>query len=196
MNFTAGHFTAAVLAGGRSIRMGTDKSLLRVGDELLIERQLRCLRECDPAELLVSGRMGIDHASLGVKVLYDEQPGAGPLSGLAAVLKAAACELVLVLAVDMPAMNSAMLRKILSHSKEDCGCVPVDDDGSQPLAATYPKTALALVDQQLAQQEYSMQAFVTQALAEHLVRPMRILPSEQSYFANWNYPSDWEEPSN
>jgi len=179
------------LAGGKSTRMGTDKSFLRVGDALLIERQLRCLRAARAAEVLISGRCGVDYSGLGHAVIHDEQPDSGPLAGVAAALRASSCSIVLVLAVDMPAMNPAMLNKILLRCADNLGCVPVDHDGFQPLAAAYPKTALSLAEKCLRDGELSMQGFVKQAMEQDFVRPLRIEPSEQICFSNWNQPSDW-----
>src|SRR5271170_4362015 len=90
-------FSAAVFAGGASTRMGTDKAFLRLGRELLIERQLRCLRESGAAEVLISGRMGVDYSRFGLTVVHDERPDSGPIAGLAAILKAATFERILVL---------------------------------------------------------------------------------------------------
>src|SRR5271170_7131553 len=184
-------FSAVVLAGGRSTRMGTDKSFLRVGQELLLERQLRCLRGTGAAELLISGRRDVDYSSLGAAVIYDQHPGCGPLAGVAAALKSSSCSIVFVLAVDMPAMIPAMLNKILFRCTDNLGCVPLDHDGFQPLAAAYPETALPLAEQCLKDGELSMQRFVKRAMEQGLVQPLKIEPPEQVYFANWNQPSDW-----
>ena len=186
-------FSAVVLAGGRSLRMGRDKAFLRVGNELLIERQLRCLRETGARELLISGRAGIDYSCFGATVVRDRQPGAGPLTGVVAALNASSSETVLVLAVDIPAMTSRMLLKIISLSQGGLGCVPLDEKGFQPLVAVYPRAALPLAEQYLRNGQYSMQGFVEAAIAKDLIRPLEIQPSERVCFTNWNQPSDWPE---
>jgi molybdenum cofactor guanylyltransferase len=183
--------TGAVFAGGRSTRMGTDKAFLEIGGEPLLARQLRCLREAGSAELLISGRPCVDYSSFGANVIYDRESDAGPLAGLAVILEAAHHSLVLSLAVDMPAMTSAMLRKIIASTRETLGCVPVDEDGLQPLAAAYPKAVLPLVRRQLREGKLSMQAFAQEALEQCLVRLLHLSPSEQSCFVNWNRLSDW-----
>jgi molybdopterin-guanine dinucleotide biosynthesis protein A len=188
-------FSAAVLAGGRSTRMGTDKAFLHVGCELLLERQLRILRESGAKELLISGRSGVDYSTFGVRVVYDEYIDAGPLAGLAAILKAAVHRFVPVLAVDLPEMTTPMLQKIIAHCTEGSGCVPLDGSGYQPLAATYPKAALRLAQRELQAGRHSMQAFVKQAITDGLVQPLELSASEQLLFTNWNRPSDWIEPS-
>jgi molybdopterin-guanine dinucleotide biosynthesis protein A len=183
-------FSAAVLAGGASTRMGTDKAFLRFGDESLIERQRRCLQGAGAAEVLISGRAGVDYSRLGLTVVYDERPNSGPLAGLVAVLKAATFDTALVLAVDMPVMTSAMLRKIVRYA-DDLGCVPFDDRGFEPLAAVYSKHLLPLAEELLAKEEYSMQGFAKQAVSRGLTHTLQLETAEQPNFINCNEPSDW-----
>ena len=186
-------FSAAVFAAGASTRMGTDKAFLRLGGELLIERQLRCLREAGAAEVLISGRAGVDYSRFGLTVVYDERPDCGPLAGLAAILKSSPFEKTLVLAVDMPAMTPAMLKKIVKLCGDHPGCVPLNDRGFEPLAAAYSKQLLPLADALLAAGRYSMREFVTEAVEHGLVRVLDLEPVEQPRFINCNRPSDWAD---
>jgi molybdopterin-guanine dinucleotide biosynthesis protein A len=171
--------------------MGTDKAFLRIGDELLIERQLRCLREAGAAQMLISGRVGVDYSRFGLTVVHDERPDCGPLAGLAAILKSTRFQKTLVLAVDMPAMTPAMLKKIVTLCVDDPGCVPLDDRGFEPLAAAYSKQLLPLTEELLATGRYSMQEFVMEAVERGLVRALRLEPEEQLRFINCNRPSEW-----
>lgn len=186
-------FSAAVFAGGASTRMGTDKAFLRFGDESLIERQLRCLGETGAVEVLISGRVGVDYSRFGLTVVHDQLPDSGPLAGLAAVLKAATFEKILVLAVDMPAMTSAMLMKIVSMCEDDMGCVPIDDRGFEPLAAAYSKQLLPLAEEMLAAGRYSMREFVKEAIDRGRLRTLQLEPAEQIHFINCNRPSEWAD---
>lgn len=188
-------FSAAVLVGGCSNRMGTDKAFLRVGNDLLIERQLRCLSESGAAELLISGRTEVDYSRFSARVVRDELPHAGPLAGVAAALKASSWQLVFVLAVDMPKMTPAMIAKILSRCKEAAGCVPVDGHGFQPLGAAYPVSLLPLAEHLLRIGRYSMREFVGQALSEGFIQTLQLEPVEHIYFTNINLPQEWADIS-
>lgn len=189
------HFTAVVLAGGRSSRMGSDKAFLQIGGETLLARQLRLVREAGSQDLLISGCRGADYSSFDARVVYDQESDAGPLAGIVAALTAASFPLVLVLAVDMPAMTLSMLNRILSQCGENMGCVPADEIASQPLAAVYPKSALRLALRRLANHEYTAREFASEAASEGLIKPLKLRPAEISYFTNWNAPSDWKEGS-
>jgi len=184
-------FSAAVLAGGRSTRMGTDKAFLRLGNELLIERQLRCLRESGATELLISGRAEANYSGFAATVVRDEFLQSGPLAGVAAALKASSSHLVFVLAVDMPRMTPAMIGKIVSQCENDAGCVPFDGHGLQPLGAAFPISLLPLAEHLLRTGRYSMREFVGQAISEGLVRTLQLEQAEHIYFTNMNLPHEW-----
>ncbi len=173
--------------------MGTDKAFLPFGDESLIERQLGCLGETGAAEVLISGRVGVDYSRFGLTVVHDELPDSGPLGGLAAVLKAATFEKILVLAVDMPAMTSAMLMKIISMCEKNMGCVPIDERGFEPLAAAYSKQLLPLAEEMLASGRYSMRGFVKEAVGRGRLRTLQLEAAEQIHFVNCNRPSEWAD---
>ena len=176
--------------------MGTDKAFLHLGDKLLIERQLHCLRESGAAELLISGSAEVDYSRFAVKVVYDEHPHAGPLAGVSALLKASSRQLVLVLAVDMPRMHHEMIRKIISRCNEAVGCVPFDDHGFQPLGAAYPVSLLPLAEHLLRNGRYSMQEFVRKAVNDGFIQPLQLEPAEHLYFTNVNLPQEWIGISN
>jgi hypothetical protein len=54
--------------------MGTDKALLRVADDLLIERQLRCLPESGAAELPISERPEVSYSCFVASIVHDRLP--------------------------------------------------------------------------------------------------------------------------
>ena len=184
-------FSGAVLAGGRSTRMGKDKAFLEVDGEPLLARQLRLLDQAGASELLISGREGVDYSAFGVKVIYDALPGVGPLAGLVSALQSASFPLVLVLAVDLPAMTLAMLSMILGACTEGRGCVPVEAHRLQPLAAAYPRELSLLANAHLEDGQRSLQALVGAGVAGGLLQLLQLAPADSALFINWNQPSDW-----
>ncbi|NCC50755.1 MAG: molybdenum cofactor guanylyltransferase [Spartobacteria bacterium] len=137
-------FSAVILAGGQSSRMGRDKAFLRMEGETLLQRQLRTAAEAGAAQLLISGRADADYSGYNAEVLYDEAPSCGPLGGIISGFRAARHALILVLAVDMPCVTSVFLRKLLSRCSENGGIAPAHLDGMiEPLAAFYPRALCA-----------------------------------------------------
>jgi molybdopterin-guanine dinucleotide biosynthesis protein A len=143
------NFSAVILAGGKSSRMGRDKAWLDVGGRSLLARQVELAGTLGAREVFVSGRADVDYTALGYQVLLDRFPGAGPLAGIEAALAAATSPLVLVLAVDMPHMSVDVLRQLVGQCAETTGAIPRVAGEIEPLAAVYPKSALPLVTELL-----------------------------------------------
>lgn len=100
-------FTGVVLAGGRSLRMGRDKALLMRGGMTLLDRAIGLLRDAGAREVLVSGDRPM-HAGIP-----DLGQRAGPVGGIAAVLPHCGDGTILVVPVDMPALDAAALRPLI-----------------------------------------------------------------------------------
>jgi molybdopterin-guanine dinucleotide biosynthesis protein A len=183
-------FSGAVLAGGRSSRMGTDKSRLRLGGETLLARQLRLLAEAGAQERIVAGGVGGWELEPGIRVVADRKTGLGPLAGLEACLSVCTHEWLLVLAVDLPGMSAEFLRRLLESVAPGCGVVPWRDGFAEPLAAVYPRIALAEVTARLARRELALQPLVRTGLEAGWLRSLPVGPADAALFANWNRPED------
>src|SRR5690242_19771847 len=123
-----------ILAGGRSSRMGTDKSLLRFGNSTLIESAVDRLRRVTTEVAIVSPRNDLVRYA---PVIHDIYPDRGPLGGIHAALASSGHELNLMLAVDMPFVDPELLRRVLAVADESQTTVtaPQTRDGWQPLCA-------------------------------------------------------------
>jgi molybdopterin-guanine dinucleotide biosynthesis protein A len=184
-------FTAVLLAGGKSTRMGRDKAGVVVGGEPLWQRQLATLCTCGPRELFISGRPEGPYAGAGAEVIADATPGLGPLAGLEAALRRANCPLVLVLAIDLPAMTAEFLSSLIREAaRDEIGGVPSDGDFLEPLAAVYPRTCHELAAECLQSNDRSMRHFIRLATERGQLRPRPLSPDERLLFKNVNRPED------
>jgi molybdenum cofactor guanylyltransferase len=185
-------FGAALLAGGGSKRMGSDKALFQIdsaeGPIPLWLKQWKLLRSLGPAELLFSGpaRPGLPK---DVVVLADRWDSSGPLAGIATCLDHVKTEFLLILAVDLPYMNSDCLFEILRESSRfRAGIVPVLNQRFEPLAAIYPKSAMERAVERVAQNELKLQDLVNELVLNRTVVPWDV-PQERAFcFVNWNEP--------
>lgn len=183
-------FSGAVLAGGRSSRMGADKSRLRVDGETLLARQLRLLREAGARERIVAGTADGWELEPGIRGVADRESGLGPLAGLEASLSACTHEWLLVLAVDLPGMSAESLRRLLSFLAPGRGVVPWRDGFAEPLVAVYPKAALAEVTARLDRRELALQPLVRAGLTAGWLQSLPVDQADAALFANWNRPED------
>lgn len=73
--------SAAILSGGESRRMGRDKTWVRFDGKPLIQLAMGKVRALGVEEVSISGRVDRDYSALKCPVLFDLEPGLGPLSG-------------------------------------------------------------------------------------------------------------------
>lgn len=183
-------YSAVILAGGQSCRMGRDKALLPIGGRPLLARQLELVRAAGAAEIFISGRADTDYSAFGCPVVRDRFPEVGPLAGIEAALHAATHSRLLVLAVDLPGMSLACLRHLLAGSTDELGVVPCLNGLAEPLAAVYPRTTRALAEAQIRNQQHAVRAFAERCVQAGLVR-WEAMPVEAApCFDNWNTPHD------
>lgn len=134
--------TAIVLAGGKSTRMGVDKSLLPFLGKPLIQH---VCEQMTPyfQELLIAEGDKKRLAFLNARMVADEVPGQGPLRAIASALAISRNDLNFVMACDIPWLNQRLLLNLLREA-HGCDCViPVTNEGHyEPLFAIYRKSAL------------------------------------------------------
>ena len=189
------NFSAVILAGGKSSRMGRDKAWLEVGGQTLLARQIGLVREIGAVEIFISGRTDADYSAFGCRVLQDRFSDAGPLAGIERALDATMSPLLLVLAVDLPEMTAEFLRRLAAGCSETHGIIPKLADRIEPLAAFYPKAAHALVLASLERGDFAVTDFAGECVQSGLSRFIKPDASGARHFANWNSPADLPCPT-
>jgi len=123
----------AVLAGGRSSRMGRPKATLELAGRPLIAYPLESVAAAG-LEPIVVAKKDSELPDLDCRVISDEDGRSHPASGIAAALEAAGGPVV-VLACDMPFVP-AQLVSVLAQLTARIALVKVDGR-TQPLLARY-----------------------------------------------------------
>ncbi len=100
----------ALLAGGESRRMGTDKSALVLDGATLAERALATLAAVSDRQVILGHGRG---CPADVPRLQDAAPGQGPSEGLRALVASGLGDLYLALPVDMPGVTPDDLRRLV-----------------------------------------------------------------------------------
>ncbi len=185
------NFSAVILAGGRSSRMGRDKAWLEIGGQTLLARQIGVMREIGAAEIFISGRTDVDYSAFGGRVLQDKFPDAGPLAGIERALGAAKFPLLLALAVDLPEMTAEFLRALAADCSGTSGAIPRANGNIEPLAAFYPKAPHSLAESQLHAGNNAAATFAEHCVQTGLARFVELDHAEAVYFTNWNSPADF-----
>jgi len=189
--------TAIIMAGGSSRRMGTDKSMLPIKGQSMIEAI--CEQLCGSFDqILISANEADKFAFLGFEVVPDKVPEQGPLMGIASALEASDNELNFVVACDIPKINLACVNRMLTEavkSRADPSgagstdiVVPITgEEKYEPLFAIYRKTALKAINKALS----SGKRKITDAFT--LCRVKYIELDDTDWLVNLNTMADYEE---
>lgn len=111
-------FSVAILIGGDSSRMGTDKAFFEVDGIPMAERVGNAAREAGASEVLFVGGTAAKAKKLTGTWKKDAYPGEGPLGGVITALRGAQHNSVVVLSCDMPFLTPAVVSSLLRGLSE------------------------------------------------------------------------------
>ncbi|MFZ1400056.1 MAG: molybdenum cofactor guanylyltransferase, partial [Candidatus Promineifilaceae bacterium] len=104
----ANNLTVAIMAGGQSSRMGTDKSFVLFEGRPMIEVVIDAVAGLGDEMLLITNKPA-DYAHLKLPMVSDVYPDHGSLGGIFTAVHAATHPHTLVVACDMPWLNRPLL---------------------------------------------------------------------------------------
>jgi len=140
--------TIAILAGGQSRRMGTDKSFVAVNGKPMVERVLEQVETLGLPIYIIANQPG-RYAYLGLPIYTDVIPDKGSLGGLYSALYYSKTPYTLCVACDMPFLVPELLRHILQFRHEYDAVVPEVNRYLQPLHAVYSAACMKPLHDQL-----------------------------------------------
>lgn len=182
-----------ILAGGKSSRMGRDKAFLSFAGETLLARSLKLARAVsDHVSIVGNAEKFVAFAP----VIEDIYRDCGPLGGIHAALSSRAAELNLILAVDLPFLDSNFLEYLIAEARKCDAIVTVPQISGrfQPLCAIYRREFSALAEEALRSHRNKIDLLFAK------IKPRVIHEDELTragfppeMFRNLNTPEDLEE---
>lgn len=183
--------SAAILAGGNSTRMGTDKALLDWNGRPLLAHIATRLTSWFDQVVIIANRSE-PYQFVNLPILPDGAPGLGPLGGLEAALRTAGHPHLFLCACDMPYLSEELVRYLVTLTAGPFDAVvPVVGGRFEPLCAVYATDILPQVRSLLAGSDRGLKTLLSQVR----VRPVteaewsRFGPADQLFF-NCNTPAD------
>jgi molybdopterin-guanine dinucleotide biosynthesis protein A len=186
-------FSAVLLAGGESRRMGSDKATIVFEGGPLWQRQMELLRSLRPERIFVSARHKPSWQPLETELLLDEPPSRGPLSGLTIALERMRTSHLIVLAVDMPFMTGDQVQVLLSLATMGRGILPMIGQRAEPLVAIYPREAGSDFCAALAGDDFSLQRLSRILVDGGKLRFLQVSAEDEGLYRSVNEPADVEE---
>ncbi|MCA9868004.1 MAG: molybdenum cofactor guanylyltransferase [Anaerolineae bacterium] len=185
--------TVAIQAGGKSSRMGTDKSFVLFQGRPLIE-VVRAAVEGLGDELILITNKPDAYAHLGLPMHGDLYPDTGPLGGIYTALHYAAHPHVLTVACDMPWLNRPLLDYMAGLRGSADVIVPRWDKFPEPLHAVYSQACLGPIREKLEAQMYKITAFYGRVAVRFVERAeIEAFDPQGKSFVNVNTAQDLAE---
>jgi molybdopterin-guanine dinucleotide biosynthesis protein A len=185
--------TAFILAGGQSSRMGSDKALLTVGNQTLLERALHTAAAVANTVFIAGPR---DRYAQYGDVVEDVFPDCGPLGGIHAALCITQTELNLMLAVDTPSIGPDFLAWLLQQARAsgELAVVPEALGGLQPLTAIYHRPLRVMAEQALKSGDYKIGHLFSLVPTRHISEAeIRAAGFSPMLFRNVNTVEEYED---
>jgi len=132
--------TAIILAGGKSSRMGVDKSLLAVNGQPMIAHIVKQLEQHFD-EVIIGANDPGKYAFLNHAVVPDVEKNRGPLMGIYSCLMASSTEVNFITACDIPEMNLRLIHNMINLTRDVDIVMPLrKGERHEPLYAVYRKS--------------------------------------------------------
>ena len=187
--------TVAIMAGGQSSRMGTDKSFVLFEGRPMIEVVRETVAGLGDETLLITNKPD-EYAHLNLPMVSDVHPGLGPLGGIYTAVHTASQPHTLVVACDMPWLNRSLLEHMIGLRETADIIVPRWEKYPEPLHAIYNKACLAPIETNLREKRLKITGFFGQVKVRFVERAeIEQFDRNGRSFANINSPQDLEEAS-
>jgi molybdopterin-guanine dinucleotide biosynthesis protein A len=186
----ASKLTVAIQAGGKSTRMGRDKSFVPFQGRPMIEAVRDHVAGLGD-ELIIITNDPAPYAYLGLPAFGDIYPDCGPLGGIHSALVNASYAHVLMVACDMPWLNRDLLQYLLKLRTTADIIVPRWDKFPEPLHAVYSKACLEPVTKRIEAGDLKIIRFYSDVTVRFVDREEIIqFDPEGRSFTNINRPQD------
>ena len=185
--------TVAIMAGGKSSRMGTDKSFVLFNGRSLIEVVIEAVAGLGAETLLITNKPD-EYAQFNLPMVSDVYPDHGSLGGIFTAVHAASHPHALIVACDMPWLNRSLLEYMVGLRETADIIVPRWEKYPEPLHAIYSKACLEPIEAKLKAQQLKITGFFGQVDVRFVERDeIERFDRNGRSFANINSPEDLEE---
>ena len=142
--------TGIILSGGKSTRMGQDKSFLKFGNQTVIEHISELMKSIFKDVIIITNDPE-KYKSLGLKCYEDILKGIGPLGGIHSGLTHSENELNFIISCDIPFITNDVIEFIINQKKDNDIVVTRADGFIQQLCGLYRKRLLPKINEMISE---------------------------------------------
>ncbi|MFZ1321606.1 MAG: molybdenum cofactor guanylyltransferase [Ignavibacteria bacterium] len=137
--------TAAILAGGKSSRMGEDKGFMYLNNKMLIEYVIDEVKKITDKIIIITANS--EYEQFGYPCHNDLIKNSGPLGGIYTALTFSETRKTLILSCDSPFITSDVLSILVNKANEEDVLVFENKGEAEPLFAVYDKNCLKPIEE-------------------------------------------------
>lgn len=188
------YITGVILAGGKSSRMGTNKALLKLGNQTIIERIAELMKSIFEEVILITNSPE-EYNFLNIPIFEDIYKWKGPLAGIHSALVHSTTEKIFVLSCDVPLMGREMIEYIVNYKSEKPIVFCEAAGYHQPLVGVYSKIILKAVENFISTTEVSDKSFhhFLKSVEAEIIHPEKLSFYKDELFFNLNRPEDFKQ---
>lgn len=189
--------TCVVLGGGKSSRMGQDKTKMTIDGETMMARTVRKLRAVSD-DIIIAGNSTAKYGLADTREVEDTFPNCGPMGGIHAALQAAKYDVAFVCAGDMPHFSVEIIDHLYPYLAEGYALVlPVLRGRGEPLCALYTKACLEPLAATVAEGNFRLNT-LSSRVRSHLVSEEELAKKglDLTLFYNMNTMEDYVNAAN
>jgi len=181
-----------ILAGGKSERMGREKSLLPLAGKPIVQHMIERVAPLFDHLTIITNHPS-NYAFLERSIVGDAIPEKGPLGGIYSGLLNLKGSHGFFLSCDLPFLSPEVVRYLRDQVESFDVVVPLTERGVEPLCAIYSKNCLLPIHEQLKQGNLKIVDFFPQVRVKEIGLPELIHfdPFGLSFF-NVNTKEDYE----
>jgi molybdopterin-guanine dinucleotide biosynthesis protein A len=185
----------AILAGGKSSRMGTNKALLQLDGRPLVAHIASTLQEIFERVILVTNDPSA-YGFLGLEAFGDIYQECGPLGGIHSALVNAGSADIFVTACDTPFVTRDLVRYIVGLDSNAPARIPSLNQQLHPLCGLYTHNCLPAIVDRLESRRLRVLDFVESIQAAVMPISPDLPFYRENLFSNFNAPEDYSRHEN
>jgi molybdopterin-guanine dinucleotide biosynthesis protein A len=197
--------TGIILSGGKSTRMGENKSFLKIGGQTVIEHVCQMMKSIFGKVIIITNEPEL-YQNLGVEIFTDIYKNVGPIAGIHSGLFHSTTERNFIISCDIPLMNADMIKSIVEYPADNEIVVPFADGFLQQLCGVYCRSLVPLIDEIIRAEKFEetrdniqvkrkckvhqLVNFVDSTIIRDIVK---LIGYTETAFLNMNSPEDYEK---
>lgn len=183
---------AVVLSGGKSTRIGKNKSFLNIGSSFFLDVIIKKLKRVFDEIYVVTDKPST-YQKIGINCLLDIFPERGPLGGIYTALELIDVNYIFVFACDMPFLSTQLINSMIEKiDKRYDAIVPLYKRHAEPLHSIYAQSSKDTIRGYVIQNRLSVHSLFSK-FSTLYVKEKDIKPFGSNMFFNVNTMDDYKK---